>query len=1016
MTENHVSSTFSPADREAVIQAIATIKEKLPLLEDKDRVFVSQVVEAGTQYSDFLSTDNPQKKRRTLQEIVKQHQQLNFVGREEEITLFRQNLELPLEDDHRRFIFNVAGAGGVGKSSLLRQFRQIAEHAKLISAYTDELEKSIPEVMSRLAQQLEQQGYKLVRFNESYQAYCQILQELETDCECPQGFSAFVERTLPHKEVYLTQQIPGTDVVLEFADRHVEVTQGDWTAYAAKKLASKDELRLLQEAIAVLTPLFLEDLWKVAEKSDIALFFDNCDRTEEFLDPWLRDILDGRYGDVPSNILLIIAGRQELDKNHWRCYEGSMVRLVLKPFTEEEARQYLSYKDINDNEIIDVILRLSEGLPLLVATLAVETPDDTSQIGDANGMVVERFLKWMKDPQRRQGVLNAALPRYLYRDVLVQLRSEEEAEELLNWLQQMPFVKAHPNGWVYHDVAKTLMLRHKRLSSAQSWTHLQGKLADYYDSLANDLQLDEEKKWCDRLWQSHKLNVLYHRLCQAPHKYLSLALNEFIEALQKHYKFAQCWAETIVQAGKDSDATEVQRWGEKLLQGLKAWKEQEYEVTAQMFTALIEQGRMDRKWRALAMSFRGAIYYISKRYDEALKNLNQAITLDPTLDSAIELQGHVYSNNKHYSDAIKSFDRLIKLDPNHPRAIAQRGYIYQLIERYDQALIDFNRALELDPNYTWAKIQQGYNYLLVQCYAEAVRAFDDILKLEPEHIRALLLRGVAYYLMGRYGEAIADFDRVLKYEPDNIQVRTLRGTAYYLLGNYIEALPDFNRILELDRDRGKLLHVYVLRGETYRQMKCYAEALQDFDCAIELDADNAGIIARRGETYQLLGSYDQALKDFNHVLELDQNNDKVFVSRGYIYLMLKQYDEAFADVNRAVKLNSNDDWYLYLRALAYQALKQPRQARADFVLAIKIAKKRYEQDTQDWRNTLNIALYYLAVEFYPTVESLYKYAIAKGASQEYIRKAIHDLDDFLTIFPERMLVKCMRELLQSALN
>ncbi|MCX7592155.1 MAG: tetratricopeptide repeat protein [Fischerella sp.] len=824
MTENCVSSTFSPADREAVIQAIATIQEKLPLLEDKDRAFVSRVVETGTHKLDFLSIGNPRKKRRTLQEIVKQHQKLNFVGREEEIKLFRQNLGLPLEGDLRRFIFNVAGAGGVGKSSLVGQFRQIAEHAKLISAYTDELEKSVPEVMGRLVQQLEQQSYKFVRFNESYRIYCQRLQELETDCECLQGFFS-------------------TDAILEFADRHVEVTQGDWAACAARKLASKDELRLLQEAVAVLTPLFLEDLWKLAEKSDIALFFDSYDRTEEFLDPWLRDILDGRYGDVPSNILLIIAGRQELDKNHWKCYEGSMVRLVLKSFTEEEARQYLSYKDINNKEIIDVILRLSEGLPLLVATLAVETPHDNSQIGDANGMVVERFLRWMKDPQRRQGVLNAALPQCLYRDVLVQLQSEEEADELLNWLQQMPFVKAHPNGWVYHDVAKTLMLRHKRLSSAQSWMQLQGKLADYYDSLANDLQLDEEKKWCDRIWQSHKLNVLYHRLCQAPQKYLPLALSEFIQALQKHDQFAQSWAETIVQAGKDSDAVEVQRWGEKLLKGLKAWKKQEYEVTAQMFTTLIEQGRMARKWRALAINFRSMIYYISKRYDEALNNLNQAITLDPTLNSALELQGYIYTNKECYAKAIKSFDRLIQLDPNHPRAIVQRGYIYQLMERYDQALIDFN-----------------------------------------------------------------------------------------------------------------------------------------------------------------------------HVLELNPNNDRIFSSRGYTYLMLKQYDQAFADINRAVELNSNDDWYLYLRALAYQALKQPRQARADFVLAIKIAKRRYEQDTQDWRNTFNIALYYLAVEFYPTVESLYRYAIAQGASREYIRKAVHDLDDFLTIFPERMLIKCMRELLQSALN
>ncbi|WP_063748502.1 tetratricopeptide repeat protein [Fischerella sp. PCC 9605] len=1300
MTDNHVTATLSPADREAILQVIATIREKLPLLanltteefqnlpnlDDRSWAIVSKALDVA-QKQDSLPPNNSHKKHQTLQEILKQRQQSNFVGREEEITIFRHNLELPLEDHHRRFIFNVSGRGGVGKSSLLRQFRQIAENAKFITAYTDELEKGVPEVMNHLAQQLEQYGYILAKFSESYKLYQQKLQELEIDPEVPQGFSAFMGRSLFKGDVHLTQQIPGTDIVLEFADQDAGVTQQEWTSYVARKLINKDELRLIQEPIAVLTPLFLEDLWEVAVNSDIALFFDSYDRTEEFLDRWLRDILDGRYGDVPSNILLIVAGRQELDKNHWKVYEESMVRLVLETFTEEETKQFLTRKGISNDEIIDVILRLSEGLPLLVATLAAETPNDDSKVGDANGMVVERFLKWMKDPKWRQVALTAAIPRFLQRDVLAQLRPEEEADMLLDWLQQMPFMKAHPNGWAYHDVAKTLMLRHKRLSSAQSWTQLQGKLADYYESLAQDLQLDEQKKWCDQTWQNYKLNVLYHRLCQAPLKYLPLAFNEFLETLQKHYKFAQSWAETIVQAGKDSDAAEVQRWGEKLLKGLKAWKEQEYEDTAQMFAALIEQGKVDVKWRALAYSFKGATYYKMKRYDEALKSLNQAIKLNPALNCAIELRGHVFAHKKRYSDAVKCFDRLIKLEPDRPRPVAQRGYVYQLMERYDQALADFNRAIELDPNYTWAKTQRGYNYLLMQRYDEVVQDMICILEVEPEQIGALALRGAAYHLLERYGEAIADFNRVLKYEPDNIQVRALRGAAHYLLGHYTEALPDFNHILELEPDhiqaialRGVIYQLiehymeavqdfdrvlrldptykwaFVQRGETYRQMECYAEAVEDFDCAIALDANDVWTIASRGETYQLMGrnkqalkdfdraleldpnyaralvkrgeiyqsmklyeeaikdfdraleidsnctrvitnraqtyqlmghydqaikdfdraiefepenlqvitnraqtyqlmehydqaikdfdraleldpvnekaivsraetcqlmkDYDQALKDFDRALELDPINDKAIVSRaytywmmncyqqalkefdraieinsnnhkafagrghtyrmmncyteallefdraieinpnddwawagrgdtycrmkrytealkdlnraielnskqhyewklagrGYTHLMLKRYHEAVADINLAIELNTDDDWYLYLRALAYQVLKEQNKARTDLTVAIKIAKKRYEQDTQDWRNTFRVALYYLAVQHYPTVESLYRYALGNGASLEHIREAIHNLDDFLTIFPDHKQAKSMHELLLSGLN
>jgi hypothetical protein len=46
--------------------------------------------------------------------------------------------------------------------------------------------------------------------------------------------------------------------------------------------------------------------------------------------------------------------------------------ISLEPFTEEEARQYLNRKEITNPQVIDVILRLSGRLPLLVATLAAE--------------------------------------------------------------------------------------------------------------------------------------------------------------------------------------------------------------------------------------------------------------------------------------------------------------------------------------------------------------------------------------------------------------------------------------------------------------------------------------------------------------------------------------------------------------------------------------------------------------------------------------------------------------------
>ncbi len=68
MADNRISASFSQSDRQAVMQAIATIREKLPFLigltteerrtmlkmGDKSRAFVSKALEVATQNPDFL--------------------------------------------------------------------------------------------------------------------------------------------------------------------------------------------------------------------------------------------------------------------------------------------------------------------------------------------------------------------------------------------------------------------------------------------------------------------------------------------------------------------------------------------------------------------------------------------------------------------------------------------------------------------------------------------------------------------------------------------------------------------------------------------------------------------------------------------------------------------------------------------------------------------------------------------------------------------------------------------------
>src|SRR5690242_1646351 len=107
-------------------------------------------------------------KRPSLQQIHKRRQQTEFVGRESQLVFFRENLLQDPEDPRHRFVVNVSGQGGVGKSTLLHHFRQMAAAAGAPTGWTDQGEADLPAALARLALDLDPEHRVFGGFHERY--------------------------------------------------------------------------------------------------------------------------------------------------------------------------------------------------------------------------------------------------------------------------------------------------------------------------------------------------------------------------------------------------------------------------------------------------------------------------------------------------------------------------------------------------------------------------------------------------------------------------------------------------------------------------------------------------------------------------------------------------------------------------------------------------------------------------------------------------------------------------------
>lgn len=131
------------------------------------------------------------------------------------------------------------------------------------------------------------------------------------------------------------------------------------------------------DPVRSLTPAFLQDLGEVARRRPwVVLVFDVYERSGSGLDEWLRDIALGEvHGVLSANVQIVLCGQGRLNVRYWGDWLDLVTEVSLNVFTEEEARALLALRGATDEQVVEVVLRLSGRLPVLVHTLAQARPD-----------------------------------------------------------------------------------------------------------------------------------------------------------------------------------------------------------------------------------------------------------------------------------------------------------------------------------------------------------------------------------------------------------------------------------------------------------------------------------------------------------------------------------------------------------------------------------------------------------------------------------------------------------------
>jgi len=883
--------------------------------------------------------------RRSLQDLIRARQQRGFFGRRSQVTEFQENLTLPVTSVHRRFIFNIYGDAGVGKTYLTKYLLQNARDAGILVAYIDEAAADPLAAMSAIADEFARADYRLTEFEKRADAYRQRRYELESDPNAPEGLSAFLTKTAVLVALAAARDVPIAGSLLAPVDAAAAAEQANQArSYIARKLRDHTDMSLLISPTDELTRAFVRGLNRVGASQQLAFFFDTYERTSQLLDRWLRDLYAGRYGDLPVTLVSTISGQYPLNANSWADYISVKADVPLEPFTVSEARQFLASKGIIDEFVVDVILNVSGRLPMWLATLADATPDSVEDIGDPAGDAVGRFLKWEEDPAKRAIAIVAALPRTFNQDILGFLAVSDEARKLFTWLIELPFVSRQMGAWRYHDVVRSAMIRLERAQSPSEWRANHLSLASGYMKWAAELAGETNGLWTNAEWVDHTCEKIYHLLCADPASGLPEALATAVNAAEIGIVKARQWATLFGDAGRDTENTVLLRWAECLQRGISEDRLDQY------LTCLIDRGHLDERMLSVALRARGDVYKASRHHEEALADFNHALEINSADALVLASRGSVYVRTDRYDQAIADLNRAVELDPDKASVFVSRGLAYLATGRFEEALADFGRAVELDSADIDVRLLLGITYSLLGRSDDALTDLDHVIDIAQDFNMAWVSRGLVRHLLERDDEALADLDRAVELDPDNLMAYAARGMAYQNMGRYEDALADLDRAVQLDPDNtlARLGVEFRIGREDADQQMGHREDVRAGlaraigDSAIPAQMETMSRI-QRARTYQDMGRYEEALADLDRAVELDPDNFITRVFRGAAYQNMGRYEEALADLDRAIELGPDNLPARSIEAMAhvergkaYQNMGRYEEARADFHYSITV--------------------------------------------------------------------------------
>lgn len=297
----------------------------------------------------------------------------------------------------------------------------------------------------------------------------------------------------------------------------------------------------------------------------------------------------------------------------------------------------------------------------------------------------------------------------------------------------------------------------------------------------------------------------------------------------------------------------------------------------------------------------------SGKLDDALKDYDKAIKIDPFNFSAHYWKGLLNKSKGMNKEALECFDQAISINKKPYFIYEEKAKLLYLLDRYKESAESYEEAVKSNKDkYTISTFENlGDGLYDDKKYEDSIYFFNIVINQYPDKADyAYYSKSMSLFDLQKYDEALMSIDKSIEINPNDDYYYSMKGLIYEELEKLEEALEYYDKAIKVDP---KEPQNYNDKGDILNDLDRHEEALEYFNKAISMDSSIADFFNDKGNVLYALERYEEAIESYNKAIELYEESESsyAYFGKSLCYINLNNINECLVNLKKAIELDSS---------------------------------------------------------------------------------------------------------------